>query len=81
MNNNVIAGNWKQLMGAIRKRWGKLTDDQLTEVDGDRQKLAGVIQENYGLLEDEAEEQVTDWETSRNKVTRQTDEALRKGAK
>lgn len=81
MNKDIIAGNWKQLIGDIRKRWGKLTDDHLAQVNGDRQKLAGVIQENYGLLEDEAEKQVTDWETSRKKVTTKTDEALRKDAK
>ena len=81
MNKDIIAGNWKQLTGAIQKRWGKLTDDHLAQVGGDRKKLAGVIQENYGLLEDEAEEQITDWETSRGKMTKQTDDALRKGTK
>ena len=81
MNKDIIAGNWKQLKGDIRKRWGKLTDDHLAQVKGDRQKLAGVIQENYGLLEDEAENQVADWEISRKKMTKQTEDALRKGTK
>lgn len=81
MNKDIIAGNWKQLTGAIRKRWGKLTDDHLAQVDGDRRKLAGIIQENYGLLADEAEEQITDWEISRKKMTQQTDDALQKDAK
>ncbi len=66
MNNDIIQGNWKQLMGDIRKQWGKLTDDTLTQVEGNREKLVGVIQENYGIAREEAENQVTDWEKIRD---------------
>lgn len=69
MNNDTIAGNWKQLMGDIQKQWGKLTDDQLSQVNGNRKKLAGVLQENYGIALDAAEKQISDWETTRKTVT------------
>lgn len=63
MNSDRIQGNWKQLKGAVRERWGKLTDDHLTAIDGSREKLLGKIQEAYGIGKDEAERQIADWQT------------------
>lgn len=58
MNWDVVKGNWKQVKGDIRKRWGKLTDDELEEVAGERDKLIGKLQEKYGYARGEAEKQV-----------------------
>jgi uncharacterized protein YjbJ (UPF0337 family) len=57
-----MAGNWKQISGKVKSQWGKLTDDELTEIDGHRDQLVGKIQEAYGIGKDEAERQVKDWE-------------------
>ena len=57
-----IAGNWKQFRGEVRKQWGKLTDDDLEQIRGQRDKLAGKIQERYGLAKDEANRQLDEWE-------------------
>lgn len=65
MDWNQIAGNWKQLQGSVKDRWGQLTDDDLTRIDGQRDKLVGRIQEVYGVSKDEAEHQVEDF---RNKM-------------
>jgi uncharacterized protein YjbJ (UPF0337 family) len=65
MNKDIIEGNWKQLTGEVQKKWGKLTNDHLDQIAGDRTKLAGLIQENYGVAKDEAEKQVKEWEKSR----------------
>lgn len=62
MNTDIIQGKWEQVKGEIAKRWGRLTDDTLTEINGNRTKLLGKIQESYGIARDEAEKQVTDWE-------------------
>lgn len=67
MNNDIIEGKWEQLKGEAQKRWGMLTDDQLDQINGDRKKLQGLVQENYGIAREEAEEQVEKWEKSRNK--------------
>ena len=48
MNKNQIKGDWNQLKGEIKKRWGKLTDDDLTEAEGDMQNLVGKIQRKTG---------------------------------
>ncbi len=56
-----VAGKWKQLTGDIRSKWGKLTDDDLLQVNGEREKLAGKIQERYGIAKDEANRQIDTW--------------------
>ncbi len=64
MNKDISEGNWKEFKGEVQKQWGKLTDDQFDQINGDRKKLVGQIQENYGIVREEAEEQVKKWENS-----------------
>ncbi len=64
MNWDRIEGNWKQVKGKAKVQWGKLTDDDLDVVAGNRQQLAGKIQERYGVAKDEAEKQVDTWGNS-----------------
>ena len=61
MNEHTFEGNWKQFKGEIKKQWGKLTDDDLTRVEGHYDQLAGVIQERYGYAKDRAEQEVNAW--------------------
>ena len=58
MNGDVIKGNWKQMTGAIKSQWGELTDDEIDQLDGERERLAGLIQERYGMAKDQAEEEI-----------------------
>ncbi|MDY0884188.1 CsbD family protein [Dongia soli] len=60
-----MAGNWTQFKGQVREQWGKLTDDDLMEIQGQRQQLVGKIQARYGISLEKADEQVREWE---NKV-------------
>jgi uncharacterized protein YjbJ (UPF0337 family) len=62
MDSNIIEGKWEQVKGEAQKRWGKLTNDHLAQINGDRRKLLGRIQEVYGVATDEAEKQVKEWE-------------------
>jgi uncharacterized protein YjbJ (UPF0337 family) len=61
MNWDIVAGKWSQLKGDVKARWAKLSDDDLASVSAKRDKLVGEIQERYGLVRDEAEQQVDDW--------------------
>lgn len=61
MNWDSIEGNWKQLTGQVKTQWGKLTGDDLREIAGRRDQLAGKIQERYGIEKEEAERQLKDW--------------------
>jgi uncharacterized protein YjbJ (UPF0337 family) len=58
VNWEQIKGNWEQAKGKVKTRWGKLTDDDLTTIAGERDKLTGRLQELYGLTKEEAQRQV-----------------------
>lgn len=60
MNKDILKGNWKQAKGKIQKTWGKLTDDDLNQVEGNYNELLGKIQERYGISKDEAEKKMND---------------------
>lgn len=64
MNWTEIRGKWKQLTGDAKRQWGKLTDDDVAVANGDRERLAGKIQERYGVAKEEAERQVDEWISS-----------------
>lgn len=61
MNSDIISGKWKQLTGQAKETWGKLTDNDWTEIDGKREKLSGKLQERYGYAKDRAEKEVDDF--------------------
>jgi uncharacterized protein YjbJ (UPF0337 family) len=56
-----IAGSWKELRGQVRTQWGKLTDDDLELVKGQRDVLAGRIQQRYGIAKEDANRQIDEW--------------------
>lgn len=59
MNRDVFEGNWKQFKGSIKARWGRLTDDELDEAEGNYEMLCGKIQEAYGLSREEVERELS----------------------
>ena len=61
MDWNRIEGNWKQFKGQVKEKWGKLTDDELDEINGRREQLEGRIQERYGIAKDQAKKDVDAW--------------------
>jgi uncharacterized protein YjbJ (UPF0337 family) len=61
VNSDTLKGQWHQIKGETRKQWGKLTDDDLDQIDGERERLIGKIQAEYGIAREEAEHQVDDW--------------------
>ncbi len=61
MNSDEMRGKWNQLKGSVKQQWAKLTDDDLTAIDGNRDKLVGKIQERYGIAKEKAEQQLNEW--------------------
>jgi uncharacterized protein YjbJ (UPF0337 family) len=61
MNADQIKGKWNQLKGSVKTKWGKLTNDDLDVINGQRDQLIGKIQERYGIAKDEAQRQVDQW--------------------
>jgi uncharacterized protein YjbJ (UPF0337 family) len=62
MNADTLKGQWKQLTGKVKEKWGKLTDNDLTIVNGMRDQLVGKIQEKYGYAKEQAEKEVAEFE-------------------
>lgn len=66
MNSDQANGNWKEFKGKIKEKWGKLTDDDMTLVEGKRDQLVGKVQQRYGYAKEEAEKEVREWESHNN---------------
>lgn len=58
MNEDRIKGDWKQVKGKAKEKWGEFTDDDLDQIDGKKDQLVGKLQERYGYARDEAEREV-----------------------
>ncbi len=61
MNQEQFKGSWDQLKGELKKQWGKLTDDDLLQVEGDQDKFNGTIQKRYGEMKEEVSKWVDRW--------------------
>lgn len=61
MNTDQLSGQWKQMKGAARQQWGKLTDNDLEVIAGKRDALVGKLQERYGMAKEEAQMKADEW--------------------
>ena len=61
MGSDLLKGQWKQLKGSIKEKWGELTDDEVDEVKGETQQLVGLLQEKYGYTKEKAEAEIADF--------------------
>ena len=61
MNWDQIEGKWKQAKGSLKPPWGKLTDDDLDVIGGQRDKLVGKLQERYGYAKEDAQKRADEW--------------------
>lgn len=62
MNKDTFKGNWNEFKGKIKEKWGKLTDDDITEINGKRDQLLGKLQKTYGYEKDHAEKELKKFE-------------------
>jgi uncharacterized protein YjbJ (UPF0337 family) len=67
MNWDTIKGQWKQITGRVKAKWGKLTDDDLTTIAGKKDELLGKLQERYGYEKDHAERELDEFTRSLDK--------------
>ncbi|AFI83539.1 CsbD family protein [Methylophaga nitratireducenticrescens] len=58
MSTDIAEGKWTQVKGKLRESWGDLTDDEIEQTKGNSQQLVGLLQERYGLANDQAEKEV-----------------------
>ncbi|HET9490508.1 MAG TPA: CsbD family protein [Methylomirabilota bacterium] len=64
MNRDTLKGQWTQLKGKMRQQWGKLTDDEIDQMQGNAEMLIGKLQERYGYEREQAEQEVDRWLSS-----------------
>ena len=61
MNSDILKGKWKQLKGSARMIWGELTVDDFDQIQGDGERLIGILQEKYGYGRERAESEITEF--------------------
>jgi uncharacterized protein YjbJ (UPF0337 family) len=61
MNEDTLKGQWTQMKGKVREQWGKLTNDDLDQIQGHAEQLVGKIQERYGVAREDARRQFDRW--------------------
>lgn len=61
INQDQFEGNWKQLKGALKEKWGKFTDDDLLTIEGELERFEGKLQERYGNRQEEVKDWVDEW--------------------
>jgi uncharacterized protein YjbJ (UPF0337 family) len=69
MNRDTLKGQWTQLKGKIRQQWGKLTDDDITQIQGNAEQLIGKLQERYGYSREQAQRELDSWKMDERKVS------------
>jgi uncharacterized protein YjbJ (UPF0337 family) len=58
INENLLKGKWQELKGEVQKLWGRLTDDELDQTKGEAKSLGGLVQQKYGIKEEEFRDKV-----------------------
>jgi uncharacterized protein YjbJ (UPF0337 family) len=61
MNTDILKGKWTQVKGDVRNKWGKLTDDDITQIEGDSEKMIGKLQERYGWAREQAHKELDEF--------------------
>jgi uncharacterized protein YjbJ (UPF0337 family) len=72
MNKDILKGKWMQMKGDLRKQWGKLTDSDMDQIQGDAEKFVGKLQERYGYSREEAERELNDYMSRSGDKSRRT---------
>lgn len=67
MNSEMLSGTWNQIKGGVKEAFGKLTNDDLLQMEGSLDRATGILQERYGYTKEQAEQE---WDTFVNKYNR-----------
>jgi uncharacterized protein YjbJ (UPF0337 family) len=70
MNQDQMEGKWKQIKGSFKEKWGKFTDDDITRLNGNREKIVGALQEKYGQTKEQAQREFDDWYSTQERHER-----------
>jgi uncharacterized protein YjbJ (UPF0337 family) len=62
MNENQLKGQWQQIKGKVQEKWGRITNDDLDVIAGQRDQLVGLLRKRYGSAQEEIDRQVKEFE-------------------
>lgn len=79
MNWSQFEGKWNDVKGQVKERWGRLSDDDLTRVEGKKDRLVGLIQQKYGVAKEKAEDELNDWATKATTLFDKAKEGVQQG--
>jgi len=79
MNWSQFEGRWNDVKGQVKERWGRLSDDDLTRVEGKRDRLVGLIQQKYGIAREKAEDEINDWATAAQGIFERAKDTMQQG--
>jgi uncharacterized protein YjbJ (UPF0337 family) len=68
LNENILEGKWNEIKGKIKQRWGDLTDDDIDRIQGNRAEMIGVLQQKYGMTQEQAERELDQFLTAFDEV-------------
>jgi len=60
MNKDILKGKWLEIKGRVKERWGKLTNNDLGEIEGKNEKLLGLLRKKYGYIRNKAKLEYND---------------------
>ncbi len=66
MNADIFQGQWKQMKGRMKEKWGRLTDSDWSQIEGRRDQFIGKLQERYGYSKEQAERELEEWERTQS---------------
>ena len=69
MNQDIFEGKWKEMKGQVKEWWGKITDDDFTQLSGKTEELAGVLRQRYGYGKAQAEIEINNWLRDRDRAS------------
>ena len=78
MNSDTLKGQWHQVKGEIKNQWGKLTDDDVNQIEGNGEKLIGKLQERYGYAKDRAQQEFDNFKNAAADFDAETDPSATK---
>jgi len=79
MNWSQFEGKWNDVKGQVKERWGRLSDDDLTRVEGKKDRLVGLIQQKYGVAKEKAEDELNDWASKAQSLLERAKEGVQQG--
>lgn len=61
LNKDIIQGHWHEAKGKLKQKWGKLTEDDLSQLEGTYEALEGLLQKKYGYAKERADKEIDDF--------------------